>query len=145
MKKNAEERIHAARDRLRKHLKYKGKNCDFNLNEQFCHHWWRQLNITVFDSMLTPPVRFEYRAFRDFLGWCKPWRCNSHTRRVTVGISTDVFDRKEFLCILAHEMVHQWEWEILASWKPNVTHSKDFFSWKNKMKTRAGLPLKATY
>lgn len=145
MKKNAQEKIQAARKRLKRHLRSKGQSSDFEINEQFCYWWWHQLNVTVFDGMLTPPVRFELRRFRDCLGWCKPWRSNSKTRKVIVGIHTNLFDRKEFLCVLAHEMVHQWEWEMLASWKTNVTHSKQFFSWKNKLKTRAGLPLKAIY
>ena len=143
--KETQEKIKAARKRLKTHLRHKGENSDFELTESFCLYWWHRLNQSVFDGKLTPPVRFELRRFHDAMGWCKPWRPNSNTRRVTIGISTDIWERREFLIILAHEMVHQAEWEICRSWKPRVAHGELFFSWKPKLKQRAGLPLDSAY
>lgn len=146
MGKKTREKIKAARKRLKKHLKNKGENGDFDLTQSFCLYWWHRLNASVFDGMLTPPVRFELRCFRDFtLGWCKPWRPNAKQRRVIMGLNTDIGERKDFLMILAHEMVHQWEWEIKASWEPNVAHGKRFFTWRKKLEKRTGLPLESTY
>ena len=148
MRRNyAKEKINAARKRMKKHLRSKGENSDFFLDEQFCLYWWHRLNISVFDGMLTPPVRFELRAFRDeSLGWCKPYRWNSKKRRVIIGINTELFDRRVFLCVLAHEMVHQWQWEVLGRWEDrDASHGKTFFSWRNKLRTRVGLPLQVRY
>lgn len=145
-RKHTHEKIKAARKRIKSHIRRKGEKCDFALTESFCLYWWHRLNSSVFDGKLTPPVRFELQALRgEDAGWCLPWRPNSKKRRVRIGITTNVWGRKEFLCILAHEMVHQWEWEILGKWEPNVAHGTRFFSWREKLKQRAGLPLETVY
>lgn len=130
------------RKRIRSHIKRKGEQCDFEITESFALYWWHQLNETIFDGVLTPPVRFEIKNFRDCGGWCIPYLKNrTGPRRVRIGLLRDYWDRKTFLIVLAHEMVHQWEWEIQADWNPNVEHGTDFFSWQNKVKYRIGLPL----
>ncbi len=139
------EKIKLARTKLKTHLKTKGEHADFEMTETFCLYWWHWLNNAIFDGILTPPTRIELRCFRDSMGWCKPWRPNAKARRVTIGLSTDICERKEFLTILAHEMVHQWEWEVAKKWEPNIAHGKRFFSWRGKLRVRAGLPLERTY
>ena len=129
------------RKRLKIHVKSKGENCDFELTQSFCLYWWRHLNDAIFDGKLTPPVRFELKAFRDMAGWCRPFAWNRSERRVLIGINSSIWERKTFLSALAHEMVHQWEWEILSDWKDTPMHGKQFFDWKGKLKYRAGLPL----
>jgi hypothetical protein len=129
------------RKRLKIHVKSKGENSDFEITPSFCLYWWRHLNEAVFDGALTPPARFEFKNYRDMAGFCKPWYANRKQRRVIIGISSEIWSRKKFLEVLAHEMVHQWEWEILADWNTKTMHGKNFFAWKNKMKYRAGLPL----
>lgn len=144
-KKPTKEKIKATRTKIRTHVKQKGESSDFCVTESFCLYWWHRLNEAVFDGMLTPPAKFEIREFRDCLGWCLPWRPNSRVPKVKMGISSYIWDRKEFLSILAHEMVHQWEWEITHRWEPNSAHGERFFSWKGKLKSRVGLPLEKTY
>lgn len=145
-KKPTREKIRATRTRIKQHVKRRGKRDDFHVTESFCLYWWHRLNEAIFDGMLTPPARFELRNFRDCLGWCMPWRPNAKKQRVVIGMSTDLWDRHEFLCILAHEMVHQWEWEIANIWEPNAAaHGAQFFSWRSKLRMRVGLPLQKTY
>jgi len=130
------------RKRIKAHIKRKGENCDFEITETFALYWWHHFNDVIFDGALRPPVRFEIRNFRDCGGWCRPHNWNNiKDRRVVIGLLRDYWDRKTFLTVLAHEMVHQWEWEVLADWNPKVEHGGDFFSWKNKLKYRTGLPL----
>ena len=130
------------RKRLKFHIKSKGENCDFELTETFCLYWWRYLNDAVFDGKLTPPERFEIKAYRTMAGWCRPWRANRlKERSVVIGINSWIWDRKSFLTVLAHEMVHQWEWEILKDWNNKTMHGKQFFDWRGKLKYRAGLSL----
>lgn len=145
MTRIAAEKIRAVRARIKTHVRHKGENSDFDITETFCAYWWHMLNDAVFDGILTPPVRFELRNFRYDLGWCKPWRPNASNRRVVIGISTDLYDRKMFLSVLAHEMVHQWEWEVAKQWLPRYPHGATFFSWRTKLKSRVGLPLETTY
>ena len=133
------------RKRIKAHIRRKGEQCDFEITESFALYWWHQLNDTIFDGVLTPPVRFEIKNFRDCGGWCLPFQWNRiKERRVRIGLLREYWDRKTFLIVLAHEMVHQWEWEVLADWDPNVDHGGDFFSWRNKVKYRTGLPLDRT-
>ncbi len=130
------------RKRLKIHVRSKGENCDFELTESFCLYWWRHLNDAIFDGELTQPERFEFKSYRTMAGWCRPWRANRlNERSVVIGINSQIWERKAFLTVLAHEMVHQWEWEILACWKGNTMHGKQFFDWKGKLLYRAGLPL----
>ena len=133
------------RKRIKAHIRRKGEQCDFEITESFALHWWHELNDAIFDGVLTPPVRFEIKNFRDCGGWCLPFQWNRiNERRVRIGLLREYWDRKTFLTVLAHEMVHQWEWEVLADWDPNVDHGSDFYSWKNKVKYRIGLPLDKT-
>lgn len=129
------------RKKLRIHVKSKGENTDFEITPTFCLYWWRYLNDAVFDGELTQPVRFEFRAFHNTAGWCRPFAWNRKQRRVLIGINTEIWERKTFLQVLSHEMVHQWEWEVLGEWDSKVMHGKKFFEWTNKIKNRAGLPL----
>lgn len=146
MSKNpTREKLKATRSKIKQHVRSKGEKADFELTESFCLYWWHRLNEAVFDGMLTPPVRFELRNFRDSLGWCMPWRPNAKKQRVIIGMSTDILERREFLCILAHEMVHQWEWEVANKWETNIAHGERFFSWRGKLRMRVGLPLQRTY
>lgn len=134
----------AVRKKLKIHIRKKGENTDFYVTESFCLYWWHQLNEAVFDGMLTPPVRFEIKNFRNTGGWCRPFAWNRKQRRVLIGISDAIWERKTFLQVLAHEMVHQWEWEVLCKWDSNIQHGKDFFDWRGKIRYRAGLPLTKT-
>lgn len=47
---------------------------------------------------------------------------------------------KTFILILAHEMIHSWEWVI----HEKMTHSKQFFQWKCKLEEH-GIPLNRCY
>ena len=118
----------------------------FETSQTACKHWWSRLNIAVFDGMLIQPARFEIRSMRDCYGWCKPWRPNSHTRRVVIGINDEFINRREFLTILVHEMVHQWEWQMLGDWEfDSDPHGETFFLWQPKIRYRVGLPLEQQY
>jgi hypothetical protein len=144
-RKISKDRIRARRLKIKNHLKIRGEKYDFVVSEGLCRYWWHMLNVAVFDGMLTPPASFKVKRYRDSLGWCLPWKPTCETRRVTIGIHADMWDRREFLTVLVHEMVHQWEWEVVGKWDPWVEHGKQFFSWKHKIKTRANLPLDKTY
>lgn len=146
MKQKAKkEKIKAARAKIKTHVKSKGEKGDFEITESFCYYWWHRLNDAVFDGKLSPPVRFELKAFRYDLGWCIPWRPYSKQPKVVIAINTDIIDRKMFLCVLAHEMVHQWEWEVENEWFTDDGHGEKFFSWRHRLKHRVGLPLDESY
>ncbi len=141
MRKRAE-----IRRRVKRHIARRGEQNDFQLTEAFCMYWWRYLNEAVFDGKLTPPVRFELRRFKgETAGWCQPY-CKTKQRRVRIGISTALPNRKTFLEILGHEMVHQWEWEIKQEWDDKKgDHGPNFYGWREALAKRAGLTLTRRY
>ena len=122
------------RKKIKAHIRRKGENCDFEITESFALYWWHLLNDVIFDGYLTPPVAFEIKNFRDCGGWCKPHQWNRlnqpHDRRVKIGLLREYWDRKTFLIVLAHEMVHQWEWLNYE----NMTHGPKFFQWRDTLK-----------
>ncbi len=134
------------RRRVKRHIKNRGTSDDFIITESFCLYWWRYLNEAIFDGKLTQPVRFEIRKFRKDCGWCRPYAANRKEKRVVIGINSSIWDRKSFLEVLGHEMVHQWEWEVLQSWKDSdPVHGKQFYDWTGRLASRAGLTLSASY
>jgi hypothetical protein len=137
----------AIRKQVKHHIKSRGQNSDFELTESFCMYWWRHLNEAVFDGKLTPPERFEFRRFHhNTAGWCQPYRMNRANRRVRIGISTRIQDRKTFLEILGHEMVHQYEWEVDHDWDETKSeHGSNFYKWCEPLARRVGLTLDTHY
>jgi len=55
-------------------------------------------------------------------------------------IDTTFPDFKSFLVILAHEMIHAWQWVK----KGNMTHGKTFFQWRDRL-AEQGIPLHKEY
>jgi len=96
--------------------------------------WWHLLNVAVFDGILVAPKRIEIRTFRYCLGWCKGLKRKGKT---ILGISDDCFDRKEFLTVLVHEMVHAYEHQEIGK----MSHGKTFYEWKSRIKRNTGLSL----
>lgn len=124
-----------ARQRIRKHVKEKGRSADFDVTPQFVLFWWHKLNAAVFNNALQPPRNIEIRNFRDCLGWCKSHRKNKPY--VSLGIYREMPDRKVFLTVLVHEMVHQWEHQNIGK----MSHGQNFYMWKGRIKRNIGLDL----
>jgi len=137
-----QQKIKTGRKAIKQHVKKSGENTDFHLTGSFCQYWWCRFNNVIFDGMLVQPVRFEFRKFPKADGWCKPYR-RTKQRRVTMGINSEIWERKMFYTILIHEMVHQFEWEVARRWETN-SHGDNFFVWTNDIK-QLGLELKETY
>lgn len=105
-------------------------------------YWWRVLNRAVFDNELRMPynVRIrKYNKYNDPLGMCSG-KDYSKLHPVTFDIKEEMDDRKMFMDVLAHEMVHQWEQQTFG----NMTHGKNFYKWKRKLK-ELGITLNESY
>lgn len=132
----------AARKKILAHLKRRGHVSDFKVTSVLVARWWNLLNEALFDGMLIPPHKIVVRRFRDDLGWCQPM---AEKGKVVLGINSEFFDRKQFICVLVHEMVHQWEWTT-GNWRENLSHhGKTFWYWKRPIEEILGLPLHKTY
>lgn len=125
-----------AKARIRKHLKSKGEEvCE--VTEPMVMFWWRLLNFAIFGGKLPEPKRIVLKNFHhETLGWCQPFGRKTQ-RDVAIGMRREYEDRSIFLTVLAHEMVHQYEW---FSGKA-MSHGKNFYYWEHKVKHAVGLPL----
>lgn len=100
--------------------------------------WWNLLNNALFDGKLIPPKKIIVKAFRNEHGWCNPLSKQGH---VQLGINSEFHDRKEFITILAHEMIHQWQWTEVGE----MTHGQTFWQWKPLLKRVFNIPLNEKY
>ncbi len=93
-------------------------------------HIYRLLNYYVFDQQLVmPPIE---------LGICRKYwgMCYGHEKYTKKGTYCTIKLMDKWFCVqwlvttLAHEMAHQYEWDVLR--KP-MTHRRNFFIWKAKL------------
>ena len=95
---------------------------------------WHSLNRAIFYSRLTQPDHISIRDFRktDWWGECEgKRRKRRYGEYYTKVIRLQRYwpNPKKFITAIAHEMVHQYEWEILH----DMSHGKTFFAWEGKL------------
>lgn len=145
----------AARKKIVTHIKRRGHVADFKVTPVLVMRWWNLLNKALFDSKLTPPAKIIVKPFRDDHGRCWPM---GKKGKVQISINSEFYDRKMFLAILVHEMIHQWQWTEAAEishggvsmvWekpiKDIMNHGKTFWQWKKPVKEILDLPLNISY
>lgn len=128
----------AARKKIVAHLKRRGHVSDFQVTPILVMRWWNLLNNALFDGKLLTPRKIVVKAFRNNHGWCNPLSTKGH---VHLGINSEFMDRKEFMTILVHEMVHQWQWTFVGE----MTHGETFWQWEGPIKRILNLPLSEKY
>ena len=113
----------------------------FIATNEHAHMVWHALNHAVFGGVLEFPDKIvvQNRKKWDFWGECEGWqrvhRRGEHYTKV-IRIRKTLPSAKKFIEIMAHEMVHQYEWERQGI----MTHGKNFFAWKDKLAEK-GIPL----
>lgn len=124
----------AARKRIKTHLRNRGEEL-LDVTPTFVLHWWHQLNHAVFRGILQPPKRIECRNFHDgSYGWTSPV---PKTYDVIMGIRRQLEDRNQFVTVLVHEMVHQYEWVYYR----RMSHGQNFYEWAPLIKRELNLSL----
>jgi len=104
------------------------------------------LNQAVFDNQLCRPrivLRREYKS----IGWCYgsyiPFKTGSYC---TIKLANKFYCQQWFIMILAHEMCHQYQWDIdrlqrIQKGLPGVlNHGPSFFRHRSKL-AEFGIPL----
>ena len=104
------------------------------------------LNQTVFDNTLCKPsiiLRREYRS----IGWCIGSYIRFNTGSYcTIHLANKFYCQQWFVMILAHEMCHQYQWDILGperlteGLRPLISHGPSFFQHRDRL-AEIGVPL----
>ena len=128
----------AARKRIVQHLRRRGHVADFKVTPILVMRWWNLLNEALFDQKLIPPKKIMVKAFRYDYGTCTP---TAKRGIVKLSINSEFIDRKTFLAVLAHEMIHQWQWTEIGE----MTHGQTFWQWEPTLKKTLNLPLYESY
>ena len=130
----------AARKKIVRHLRRRGHVADFKVTPVLVMRWWNLLNDALFDGKLIPPRTITVKNFRSIWGDCTPLAKKGH---VHLKIASEFIDRKDFLSILAHEMIHQWQWTDVGVGE--MTHGQTFWQWEPTLKRVLNLPLAESY
>ena len=101
---------------------------------------YESINRAVFGSALKRP-KLIIGTYPDMWGECQGHhRGHRHGETYTkcIRINRDWPNMKKLINVIAHEMVHQWEWERLGV----MTHGINFWAWQERLNNR-GLRLYA--
>ena len=81
----------------------------------YVKHAFHALNHCVFDNILTTP-KFTVRRLRGNYGYC-----HGNDNECRIELSIRFPSSRLFMEVLAHEMIHQFQWEQLAMMDHGVT------------------------
>lgn len=79
--------------------------------------WWREFNTTIFRGLLSQPkFRLGYYPWSSYHGWIEAFPGYKRVWRITINLCWDKehFGEDQWISTLAHEMVHQYDWEVLG-------------------------------
>ena len=114
--------------------------------EQEIHRVYSLLNRAIFDSAMTRPTIKTGREV-DALGWCIGMRPPRRRRSGCVIRITDKWFSVHWLIfVLAHEMCHQYQWDILGPQRqaqgrrPLMSHGPSFLQHRTRL-AEIGVPL----
>ncbi len=103
--------------------------------------WWNEFNLVVFTECLRPPPRFHLlygSGEQDLLGWV--WAHEESARidgiALNLGKHTSI---PELQGTLIHEMVHQYEYEVLKLRGDSFNQHDRFDEWQDYLEV-LGLP-----
>jgi len=105
------------------------------VTERKVQFWFNVINAAIFDNRLPKFHEIEIGNYKTFHALCE---CDDVT--YTLKIKSKFENRKRFVEVIAHEMIHLYEWVEYQK----MTHGKDFYEWKNKLK-RYNLDLYKNY
>lgn len=108
------------------------------------------INLEIFNNKLIKPEFKIHKRTVNYWAMCKA-KCSSpiytEDSNVTIVLSNKWYCIQWFIMVLAHEMCHQYQWDIFSSKRvkigkdPIMNHGKSFFKFKKKL-LRHGIPLK---
>ena len=110
------------------------------------------INEQVFDNLLPKPSIVLASRCREYMGMCISKNSDFRLKHSNciIKLSDKWFCRQWLITILAHEMCHQYEWDIIGKERlaegrePKITHGPNFFMHKERL-AEHGIRLKRVY
>ena len=110
---------------------------------------YRVLNREIFsDRLIIPKIHIKHRL-KNIWGQCEPIESPLRTGKSNceITLAGKWFCRQWFIMTLAHEMCHQYEWDIISlrrirqGIQPIMSHGPTFFRWRERL-NKKGIPLR---
>lgn len=129
--------------KIKRHIKERDNDNCYEVTENVIVFWFELLNVAIFNDSLPMPKSFstfEYKEQNQILGFCSH-RYMKDT--ITIAMCKEFADRKTFLTVLVHEMVHMHQtiFRTTYPYHSRMTHGKSFYEWRDTIKRTVGLPL----
>lgn len=110
---------------------------------------FRLINSSIFNDKLPMPKIIVKSRLREMWGQCygADTVYSKDKSRCVILLSERWYCRHWLIMALAHEMVHQWQWDIYSKKRmkqglePIMSHGPSFYKWKEKLR-KHGIPLK---
>ena len=110
---------------------------------------YRLINASIFNDKLSMPKIYVKPRLREMWGQCYGADTLYHKgkSRCVIMLSERWYCKQWLIMALAHEMVHQWQWDIYSKKRmkqglePIMSHGPSFYQWKDKF-NKHGIPLK---
>jgi hypothetical protein len=114
---------------------------------------YRLINEEIFKNKLSMPEiqlvkRSKYWGLCMGKGrWGRPYPTGSYC---IIKITNKFYSQQWMIATLAHEMVHQYQWDIYSGKRkkqgklPIMSHGPSFYAWRNKL-AKFGITLKTTF
>jgi len=103
-------------------------------------YWFNQINNEIFDGKVPYPHVIDIRKQKNTWGYVKELEVNG-IKVVGLFMQPTYPTFGAFLEILAHEMIHIWQFMVIND---TGSHNKHFYSWRDKFKEH-NLTLKRCY
>jgi len=114
-----------------------GRNTPLVVQKEMVQNIYTAVNNAVFNGVLEMPkiVVRDYTK-KNFWGECEGWQRGSRWGEhytVVIRIEKQFPNLKKLIAAVAHEMVHQYEWEYHGV----MTHgTTTFFAWEEKLRSK---------
>ena len=139
-----------ARRKIKEILEYLGHNHYYDTSRGHVLFWHNLLNRALFDRKLSVPKiifashnagRNRKRGDDGWYAWCSRYKRGKSVLCINPILFEE--DLEFFVHILAHEMVHQYEFEY-TKWETSNPHGKTFLEWRPRLRRALNFPLAAT-
>jgi hypothetical protein len=128
------------------------KKLAYRTNKREVQELYNLINQEIFDNQL-PPAKLQVKNYcRGYWGLCLADGFSIRKKRsqCTIRISDRWYCKQWLITILAHEMAHQYQWDVYSRERykqglmPILSHGPSFFAFKDRLREH-GITLKRVH